>query len=141
MPQVRGDLPQITSEPYEVETFAPHVWGCAPRVHALPLPDKGCPAHAGVFQMQFGCRTYPVCLPRTHVGMPLCLPGSGERTSSLPCLRRDVPDEVRMPYLSGLSTPRTWGSTLSHRIILSSDLVCPTHVGMYPSSTGTRSIA
>ena len=87
-----------------------HTWGCTFAYQVQEKEHRVCPAYAGMFQMKFGCRTCPACLPHMRV---------------------DLPTRGVDTILGSRTAPLTWGCTLHRRAQDRLREGCPAHAGMF----------
>ena len=93
-----------------------HTWGCPFAYQVQEKEHRVCPAYAGMFQMKFGCRTCPACLPHARGDLPLAI-------------------ALSLALIS--SAPLTWGCTLHRRAQDRLREGCPAYAGMLPLYTKT----
>ena len=111
LPHARGGVSQTAPRKNPIAASSPRTWGCF-------IASSCRLASCGVFP--------------THVGVFPCKTGRSRSRSSLPHARGGV--SPQRPGRGGKhrSSPRTWGCFRTNPRPVMSDLVFPTHVGVFP---------
>ena len=139
LPHARGGVSTFNERGKTYSYSLPHArGGVSTKIVRLGMDVESSPRTWGCFQLDW-LQGYNAPVFPTHVGVFLCNAVYGLSVDCLPHARGGVSLPCLCYLANCASSPRTWGCFYCCRFRFSLCTVFPTHVGVFPAVTASRS--